>query len=165
MYRSLAIFTGCLIAFNLSACSNGQSVQSGQSIESSQSGPPKLVWPHSRPLSAKEEEEFNTNYTTLEGTLKQCSGNSAQKEWSIFVNENDICFLIPRELYSKFDSNAFGEKTMASVKQGRPANLKFLVEHLEAEQPHADPKTGKLTMKVHGILVGDDNIDLIKSQD
>lgn len=159
MYRSLAIFTGCLIAFNLSACSNGQSVQSGQSIESSQSGPPKLAWPHTRPLSAKEEEEFNTNYTTLDGTLKEMY--VGENEDRILINENDISFLITGDELKRFDAEKFAQK----MEEKSDVPIKFLVEHLEAEQPHADPKTGKLTMKVHGILIGDDNIDLIKSRD
>ena len=162
MYRSLAIFTGCLIALNLSACSNGQSRQDSDSNGSS---PPKLAWPHSRPLNAKEEEEFNTRYTTLEGTLNNSIGDPARSQWHIYINENKIDYVIPSELYSRFDSKAFEQKMFSSIKEkGKVPKFKFLVEHLEAEQPHADPKTGKLTMKIHGLIVNDDNIDLIKSQ-
>lgn len=161
MYRSLAIFTGFLIALNLSACSNGQS---RQDADLNGSGPPKLAWPHLRPLSAKEEEEFNTNYTILEGTLNHSIGDSSRSQWHISINENKIDYLIPSNLYSRFDSKAFEQKITSSIKdKGQVPRLKFLVEHLEAEQPHADPKTGKLTMKIHGLIVNDDNIDLIKS--
>lgn len=162
MYRSLAIFTGCLIALNLSACSNGQS---GQDADSNGSGPPKLAWPHSRPLSFKEEEAFNTNYTILEGTLSHSTGDPSRSQWHININENKIDYLVPSNLYSQFDSKAFEQKITSSIKdKGQVPRLKFLVEHLEAEQPHADPKTGELTMKIHGLIVNDDNIDLIKTQ-
>lgn len=155
MYRSLAIFTGCLIALNLSACSNGQS---RQDADLNGSGPPKLAWPHLRPLSSKEEEEFNTNYTILNGTLKEFY--DGPDESRILINENQISFIVSPETFKRFDKEAFTKKIEA--KSDSP--IKFLVEHLEAEQPHADPKTGKLTMKIHGLIVGDDNIDLIKSQ-
>lgn len=133
--------------------------------DSDGSSPPKLAWPHSRPLNAKEEEEFNTRYTTLEGTLNNSIGDPARSQWHIYINENKIDYVIPSELYSRFDSKAFEQKMFSSIKEkGKVPKFKFLVEHLEAEQPHADPKTGKLTMKIHGLIVNDDNIDLIKSQ-
>lgn len=155
MYRSLAIFTGCLIALNLSACSNGQSEHDA---DSNGSGPPKLAWPHSRPLSAKEEEEFNTNYTTLNGTLKEFY--DGPDESRILINENPICFTVSGETFKRFDIEAFTKK----IEARSDSPIKFLVEHLEAEQPHADPKSGKLSMKIHGLIVGNDNIDLIKTQ-
>jgi len=163
MYKSLAIFTGCLIALNLTACSSaqhsGNADNSISSADRSGSGPPKLAWPHKRPLSAREEEEFNTNYTTLEGTLKEFY--DGPDESRILINENDISFVVKGVAFKRFDREAFTSKIEA--KSDSP--MKFLIEHLEAEQPHADPKTGKLTMNVHGIIVGNDNVDLIKNQD
>ncbi len=126
--------------------------------DSDGSSPPKLAWPHSRPLNTKEEEEFNTNYTTLNGTLKEFY--DGPDESRILINENQISFIVSGETFKRFDKDAFTKKIEAKS----DSTIKFLVEHLEAEQPHADPKTGKLFMSVHGVMVGNDNIDLIKSQ-
>lgn len=161
MYKSLAIFTGCLIAVNLTACSGQNHSENADMTQSSSngSGPAKLAWPHARPLSAKEEEDFNTDYTTLEGTLKEFY--DGPDESRILINENEVSFRVTGKNFKRFDKSAFVSKIEA--KSDSP--IKFLIEHLEAEQPHTDPKTGKLFMNVHGVIVGNDNVDLIKSRD
>lgn len=159
MYLTLVVTA--VLNFVLSSCASNLSVVSEARPEDVQAGVQthKFKWPHAKPLSAKEEEEFNTNYTSLEGTFKSLkSGEGATgPECRIYLNENDISFVISNKAYLQLDKEQFEKKT----KTGTP--VKFLVEHLEAEQPHADPKTGGLSMQVYGVIVGNDNIDMIKS--
>lgn len=161
MQKSLAIFTGSLLAICFSACSSDLSVVSEARPEDVQGAgaQQKFKWPHTKPMSAKEEEEFNIDYTSLDGTFK--SGKErvspAGKEFVITIDENAVEFVISGKKYASFQKEEFEKKAKAGTA------LKFLVEHLEAEQPHADPKTGALSISVQGVIAGNDNIDLIKT--
>lgn len=158
MCKSIFLPLGLLVAFNLSlsACSTMSVVSEATPADVQRQ---QLRWPHKKSLSVEQEEEFNTDFTSLEGTYKS-SMDIKDKEGSGFdisINENNIVFSVPYRNLDDFQKDEFIRK----VKPGMP--LKFLVEHLEAEQPHADPNTGTLHVNVHGVIVGNDNIDLFRS--
>lgn len=160
MQKTITLIVGFSLSFYLSACSlRGNSVD--LESENSASASNKFVWPHKKPLSAREQESFNIDFTSLDGTFKSGQERSGKygKEFVIKINENDVEFIIGYQSYPKFQKDEFDKK----AKQGTP--IKFLVEHLEAEQPHADKETGVLSMSLYGVIVANDNIDLIKSQD
>ncbi len=155
MQKSVFPVIGLLLLLILNGCSN-QSL-SGD-VDMSGSAPPKFKWPQKKSLTAKQEESFNLDFTTLDGTFKSGLDKKGRggSEFHIEINENDILFAVPYQVYPSFRKDEF----MAKVKSKPNMPLKFLVEHLDAEQPHADPDTGALRIDVYGLIAGNDNIDL-----